>query len=71
MFMTPESVQADGDCYIVPGRMLRGSRAEMLAELEEAVEALMALRLVILSSEAAPQSSAAAKRYPTHGSVRR
>lgn len=71
MFVTPESAQEGGDYYIVPGRMLQGSQAEMLAELTEAVEALMALRLVILTREASAQSSAAAKRYPTQGSVRR
>jgi len=71
MFMTRESMPAGDACYIVPARSLRGSRTEMLADIEEAVRALMALRLVILTSEAAPQSSAAAKRYPTQGSVRR
>lgn len=69
--MTPDRGRAGGDCFIVPGRTLRGSRREMLAELEEAVQALMALRLVILTDEAGAQSSPPANRYPTHGSVRR
>ena len=69
--MTPGGSQAAGDCYIVPGRTLRGSRTEMLAEIEEAVQSLMALRLVILSQETRSQSSSPENRYPTHGSVRR
>ena len=60
--MTPRSSQAAGDSYIVPGRTLRGSRTEMLAEIEEAVRALMALRLVILAEEARTQSSSLANR---------
>lgn len=52
MFMTPECRQTSGDCFIVPGRTLRGSRSETLAEIEEAVRALMALRLVILAQDA-------------------
>ena len=60
--MSPRSSQATGDSYIVPGRTLRGSRTEMLAEIEEAVRALMALRLVILAEEARPQSSSLANR---------
>jgi len=60
--MIPRSSQAAGDCYIVPARPLRGSRTEMLAEIEEAVRALMALRLVILAEEARTQSSSLANR---------
>jgi hypothetical protein len=71
MLMTSDNRRASGEYFIVPARTLRGSRREMLAELEEAVQALMALRLVILAEEASSQSSMAANRYPTHGSVRR
>jgi len=69
--MTPTDRQASGDCFIVPGRTLRGSRREMLAEVEEAIQALMALRLLILTQDARSQSSPPANRYPTHGSVSR
>lgn len=54
--------EAAGSSYIVPGRTIRGSRVEMLAEIEEAVRALMALRLVILDEVPRPQSSSALKR---------
>ena len=50
------------DYFIVPSRTIRGSRAEMLAEVEEAVTALMALRLIILAQERHRQSSPPAKR---------
>ena len=63
MFMTPESRQTSGDCFIVPGRTLRGSRSEMLAEIEEAVRALMALRLSILAQDTGLRS-----RLPQTGS---
>jgi hypothetical protein len=62
MFTGPEASRAGGGCYIVPARTLRGSRAEMLAEIEEAVMALMALRLVILAEVSPPQSASPAKR---------
>jgi hypothetical protein len=71
MIMTTKASQAGASCFIVPGRILRGSRSEMLAELEEAFRALMALRLVILAEETGAQSSPPENRYPTHGSVRR
>ncbi len=50
------------DYFIVPARTIRGSRAEMLAEVEEAVRALMALRLIILAQERRRQSSPPTKR---------
>ena len=59
------------DCYIVPGRRLQGTREDMLAEIEEAIRALMALRLVILADDSGVQSSPSANWYPTHGSVSR
>jgi hypothetical protein len=62
MIMTSDSRQATSVCYVVPGRTLRGSKTEMLAEIEEVVQALMALRLVILTQETRPQSSSAANR---------
>jgi hypothetical protein len=58
----PEASQAGGRCYVVPARTLRGSRAEMLAEIEEVVMALLALRLVILTEVSPPQSSSPANR---------
>jgi hypothetical protein len=58
----PEAGQPAGSCYVVPGRMLQGSRAEMLAEIEEAVQALMALRLIVLAEAPPAQSSPPAKR---------
>jgi len=48
--------------YIVPARTLSGSKGEMLAALDEAVQALLALRLVILADASAAQSSSAANR---------
>jgi len=60
--MTADSRQATSDYYVVPGRTLRGSKTEMLAEIEEVVRALMALQLVILTQDARPQSSSAANR---------
>lgn len=62
---------AASECFIVPARRLRGTRREMLAQLEEAVQALVALRLVILAGGGGPQTSPPSNRYPTHGSVRR
>lgn len=48
--------------YIVPARTLRGTKQEMLASLEEAMQALLALRLVILADASPDQSSSPAKR---------
>jgi hypothetical protein len=62
MFTGPEASPAGGGCYIVPARTLHGSRVEMLAEIEEAVMALMALRLMILTEVSPPQSSSPANR---------
>jgi hypothetical protein len=62
MIMTPDSMQGASDYYVVPGRTLRGSKTEMLAEIDEVVQALMALRLVILTQDARSQSSSAANR---------
>ena len=33
--MTPDSMQGASDYYVVPGRTLRGSKTEMLAEIDE------------------------------------
>jgi hypothetical protein len=60
--ITRQVAQPADNCYIVPARTIRGSRAEMLADIEDAVRALMALRLVILAEAPAAQSSSAAKR---------
>jgi hypothetical protein len=61
--LTPREVgPTPASFYIVPARTIRGSRAEMLADVEDAVRALMALRLVILAEAPAVQSSSPAKR---------
>lgn len=57
-----ERDQAAGVSYIVPARTIRGSRSEMLAELEDAMRALLALRLVILDEAPRSQSSSALNR---------
>lgn len=62
MLNAPRGDPGPRECYIVPARMLRGSRADMLAQIEEAVQALMALRLVVLASAAAAHSSSTTKR---------
>jgi hypothetical protein len=53
---TPASI------YIVPARTLSGSKREMLAALDEAIQALVALRLVILADDSPAQSSSPANR---------
>ena len=60
--ITRQPAQPSDNCYIVPARTIRGSRAEMLADVEDAVRALMALRLVILAEAPAAQSSSPANR---------
>lgn len=62
MTVTPDSAQDTGDYYVVPARTLRGSKAQMLVQIEEVVQALMALRLVILTQETRRQSSSAENR---------
>ena len=54
--------EAAGPSYIVPARTFRGSRREMLADLDEAIRALLALRLVILDEAPRLQSPSALKR---------
>lgn len=55
-------LNAESAYFIVPGRTLRGTRQEILAQIEEAVEALLALRLVVLAQDPPRQSSSPAKR---------
>jgi hypothetical protein len=62
MVSSTETGQPAGSCYIVPARTFRGSRAEILAEIEDAVRALMALRLVILAEVPPLHSSSPVKR---------
>jgi hypothetical protein len=62
MLSTREAGATPPSFYIVPARTLRGSKQEMLASLEEAIQALLALRLVILADASSAQSSSPAKR---------
>ena len=62
MSTTRETRPTPASFYIVPARTLSGSKGEMLAALDEAVQALLALRLVILADASAAQSSSAANR---------
>ena len=62
MFTPREAGPAPASFYIVPARTLSGSKPEMLASLDEAIQALLALRLVILADASPPQSSSPANR---------
>jgi hypothetical protein len=62
MFMPQAAGPAPASFYIVPARTLSGSKREMLAALEEAIQALVALRLVILADASPAQSSSPANR---------
>jgi hypothetical protein len=61
--LTPrEAGPTPASFYIVPARTLSGSTREMLAALEEAIQALVALRLVILADASPAHSSSPANR---------
>lgn len=62
MFMPHEAGPTPASFYIVPARTLSGSKREMLAALDEAIQALLALRLVILADASLSQSSSPANR---------
>jgi hypothetical protein len=62
MFTPRKAGPPPASLYIVPARTLSGSTSEMLDALEEAIQALLALRLVILADASPAQSSSPAKR---------
>jgi hypothetical protein len=62
MFTPREAGPTPASFYIVPARTLSGSKPEMLASLDEAIQALLALRLVILADASLSQSSSPANR---------
>jgi hypothetical protein len=42
------NIRTNGTSYVIPSRTLSGSTEQMLAELDEAVEALLAVRHLIV-----------------------
>jgi hypothetical protein len=54
----------EGSAYVIPARTLRGSKRDMVAEIDEAIIGLLALRQLIDGDAALPEAPAVWRRRP-------